>query len=266
MDWDDTMEREENNDNRYALVLEKPDGIVKRKASFYPMMGSTLTGHLSYTPKRELRNFPPFKDRSWSLANEDRFPSVDLPDEMKERWVHKRLDVDPSMIEAFTADLTINNDDLIPHIPDISGWFPFLIISARAKDILGDIYAGGSYFIPLTIYSQNGSEIDGEYYWWVVRDRIAYLGFDVKLPVLGVPFPGPFSDSRMVYEMVNNVAVKNYLKRIPYWGAVGNFQRACFETLTFEKLKTSYLSGLVENTEENFPADRKIYESIGHIE
>jgi len=247
------------------LIIETPDGLVKREAAFYPMMGGVLDGHLSFTPMEKMDYFPPIGDPCWYPNNANRFRPIELPEDMTPYWQHKYLTTDINDIAPLVSDIRVNNDDLIPYIPDICPWTPFTIVSQKARAVLEGIDPDGSYFFPVKIYSLAGSLIERPFFGWVVRNRLFYRNNTLGRPVLGAPFPGPFCDPGMVYEMTNVPGVNNYLKQFSFWGLGMGFLGVCFGREAFEILRSERLTGLVENTEEKYAADRKTYESIGHI-
>lgn len=247
------------------LVLEVPSSSVRKDAKFYPMMGGTLDGHLSYREIGETPYFPPVRDVSWIPTNAKRFRDVAIPDVMAAHWEHKVLTVDPKELQPFAPKLRVNNDDLIEHLPDIHPWTPFMIVSERAKSVIEDIDPDTAYFFPVEIFSSANEPVEKTFYWCVFRNRLYYENSTLGRPVVSVPFPGIFGDAGMVYEMETYSEVQSHLEKFPFWGRSFFLGRACFSRSAFLRLKSELLTGLVENTETRFAADRKLHESIGHI-
>jgi hypothetical protein len=247
------------------LILEEPTSGVQKEAKFYPMMGGTLDGHLSYRRIGDLVYFPPVGDTSWHLTNVKRFRNVAIPDAMSAHWKHKVLTIDPQELEPFAPKLRINNDALIEHLPDIHPWSPFMIVSAQAKTVIEDISPEAAYFIPLELAREAGDPVEKTFHWCIVKNRLYFENNALARPIASVPFPGPFGNAGMVYEMENIPEIKTHLESVPIWGLGMLHGRACFSQSAFTRLKFENLTGLVENTELNFPAERKLHESIGHI-
>lgn len=247
------------------LIIETPTPRVQKDAKFYPMMGGTLDGHLSYRKIGDATYFPPIGDTSWHPTNAKRFRDVAIPAVMSAHWKHKVLTIDPKEFQPFTPKLRVNNDDLIEHLPDIHAWPPFMIVSERAKAVIEDLDPESAYFLPAEIFSESNTPIKKSFYWCVVRNRLYYENPNLRRSVVNVPFPGPFRDREMVYEIESVPEVQDYLGRLPFWGLGICLIMTCFSRSSFARLKSELLTGLVENTETKYAADRKLHESIGHI-
>ena len=247
------------------LILETPSAEVKREATWYCTMGNTLDHYLGYRDIEEGKYFPP-RDWDWTPKNAVRWEPIARPEAFNHRWQHFRLNWEWNDVSPHVSDLRITNDAMIPHIPDISAWVFASIVSDRARQILEGIAPDASYFFPLQLYAQDNSPIEKKVWWWVVRDRFYYdQGGLVDQPIVSLPFPGPFSERMMAYDLINNEGVREHLLKFPFWGCNKRLGRVAYRHDTFRTLKAARLTGLVENTEEHFAADRKIHESIGHI-
>jgi hypothetical protein len=247
------------------LVIETPTPRVQKDAKFYPMMGGTLDGHLSYRKIGDATYFPPIGDASWHPTNAKRFRDVAIPAVMSAHWRHKVLTIDPKEFQPFAPKLRVNNDDLIEHLPDIHPWVPFMIVSERAKIVIEEFAPNSAYFFPVEIFSQTSKPIEKPFYWCVVKNRLYYRNSTLGRSIVSVPFPGYFSDGGLVYEIETYPEIQNHLDALPLWGLGLRLGTACFSQSLFKHLKSELLTGLVENTETKFASDRKPYESIGHI-
>lgn len=225
-------------------------------------MGGVLDGHLSFTRVGDHEYFPP--DQSWTPLNNERFVPVEMPKEIGGLWQQRLFTASPEELQQFVPDLRINDDSLVKHIPDISVWPPFALVSDTAKDALESIDKDGHYFVPISIFTQQ-EHLVGERFWaWIPRHKF-YFDPPKNARKASLPFPGQFSDPRLAFELQTNSALRNYLKNIPVW-ALRGFLEACFSSEAFQALRTLRLTGLVENTNPRYAADRKQHESIGHIE
>jgi len=52
---------------------------------------------------------------------------------------------------------------------------------------------------------------------------------------------------------------------LPFWGLGNRYLDMCFGKEAFATLRSQRFTGLIENAEQRYAADRKLHECIGHI-
>ncbi|MDP2582427.1 hypothetical protein Q8W37_21010 [Shimia thalassica] len=260
------------------LVIETPDGKVKRPATFYCYFGSVLDGHLSFERLAKSPSFPPVEgldggrrrvNPDWILKHSPFFEPQKVPSDIGGAWRHYRLTASPDQMAQFVAPLRISFDKLADHIPAFAAWPPFGLVSAHARDILEQIDPSGSVFIPADLRTSNGAPVNSTHFHWIPRDRLYFEEPSWPLEerakhVKTLPFSGPFAFPTVSWQLSHNSALRHYLADISFWGMGVDMIRFAFNANAFATLRAANCTGLVENTAE-YASERNSHESIGHI-
>jgi hypothetical protein len=252
--------------NTFPPIVEDPDGTVVRQSRFYCTIGGTLDGYLSFDRLKESGHFPSISDTNWRKGSPYLKPQK-LPRGIGFLWRYEVITCDRNAFDRYISDLRITTDDLIDLIPDISAWPPFGLVSARAKEVLEDLFPDGSYFYEMTIQTTQGQPIGRPFYHWVPRHRFFfdYRQSKTKLPTHVWPFHWMAApDPQTAWELTNNASIRDFLDTIPFWGIGMRLFVPAYTNATFAALKAAKLTGLVEDTRA-YGAEPNWYESIGHI-
>jgi hypothetical protein len=176
--------------SKSPFYAEDLDGKVQKPATFYVTINNTMIRGIDLRQISKTRFFPTAPWKSW--PNDPFLVEQELPPEMGPRWSYKVMTAPPEAFAPFISDLQVGDDTIIPYFPDIFPLMAFPTVSQRARDVLEELFSGGSYFLPINILSADGTPIDVTYYSWVQRHRFDFFvsmhEWDPDLPQLSWPF------------------------------------------------------------------------------
>lgn len=248
------------------IVREVVNHSISKPAKFYVSFGNVLDGHLGFDRLAPFKFFPPPRDPDWIPATSPYFKAVEMPPSAGGHWKHFRLDVDPDALSPFLLPLRLQSDCALP-LTDVFGWPPFSFVSRAAQEKLAGIAPDSSYFVPAELYRSTGEKIEGNWFHWIIRDRLFHDtsgDWAKSAPKVMLPFPGLFAAPLTAGELTALAGLRDYLDKVPIWGLGMNFIQFAMNATVFSALKATGLTGLVENT-ASLPGDRKLHENIGHI-
>jgi hypothetical protein len=250
------------------LRSEEPDGKVKFPAALYIKFGNSLDGYLGY---RSLSPIPEVgaPNRDWIRGGPICRPEP-LPPEVGPQWKLYKITMDDATLNSYRSDMLADGDGplVMSNLPDIFGYRPFNIVSARAKNLLERLFPDGSYFLKTDLFDAAGHPVDRPSYKWMPRYSYSYNP-TVRPDYAGVGSIGyiqlPFDwEEDMAWELVHLPEVRNYFQGIPFWITGVAIGQVVINAPIFAALKAAKLTGLVENTVTN-RLDRKSWENVGHI-